>query len=98
MIPWSKVVERFSEIVVLWLLWTFFWSSVTYWWLQDHYEINTKIPAEKPTFWTYWYFAVMNATNIGSNDVVPSDITGQAWLAVYALVSIGFLYAIVASY
>lgn len=98
MIAWPLVFERFWEIFGIWIVWTFVWTSVTYWFLQDHYEITTKSPPEKPTYWSYWYLATMTATNIGANDLVPSDMTGRLWLASYALVSIGFLYAIVASY
>ena len=98
MVPWGTVSVRFSELVGLWTVLTFGWTLITYWWLRDHYEINTKSPAENPGFWSYWYLAVLTSTNIGANDVVPKDLTGQMWLAGYSLAAVGLVYAFIASY
>lgn len=101
MIKWPRVAERFSEIVILWILWTFFWSVVTFWWLQSHYAVDSPphVPPEPhPSFISYWYMSVLTATNIGAVDVVPIDTTGRVWLAIYALISVGAVYAIIASY
>ena len=101
MIQWPKVGERFTEIVSLWMVWTISWTVVTYWALRGHFGVSSPpsaAPQPEPSFITYWYWSLLTATNIGANDVVPVDDTGRIWIAVYSVVSIGALYAIIASY
>ncbi len=100
MIRWALVWERFFELVILWLIWTISWSTVTYWFLSEHFAVDSPPtnPNPKPDFLSYWYLSIMTATNIGANDVVPINNSGRTWLALYALFSIGVLYAIIASY
>lgn len=37
----------------------------------------------------------MHTTNIGANDINPVSISGRVWLAVYALFTVAFLYALI---
>lgn len=37
----------------------------------------------------------MHVTNIGANDINPVNAVGRNWLAIYALFTVGFLYALI---
>ena len=90
--PLELIVPRAIVILVLWLAWSFAWSGATFVGLGDHYALTSGAPLG---FWDYWYYGVMHITNVGANDINPTDLTGRIWLAVYALFTVAFLYALV---